>query len=816
MPEEKIRVLYDALSPEYDLGDFETFSQKLQDPAKRRSFYDEISKSYNLGDFETFSQKVGGGPWEKYRAAGPWEKYQQIPADIGLVDALQQRIMNEGVLTQKFPGNPAARVAQSALNIPGILDNVVSSFLPPATGKPDLTVNQAIAQDQQISDTKLAEWLGIEPNQLAGDPGANDPAQRQAHSLLTPAERVKIAEGTLTDQEKTAIRQRTTAAFDDTVPQTAEEKSRALKGLVNLTASPGNYVSIGAAAAGVLKLAERFGKGSKIVRAGLEALPEAERLQTEKLLNERAPVSPSAGTSQQAKTPPLSTIDNQGVLTPKNPSNAGQNTSKLLNENNALTAGASKQEPGSVKPSPLNDGNNQSITNTTPDPGSAIAPDNVLTTVTAGSAPEIVTPAAPKPAAAGLVPDGAKIFIRKYFKSGGNKPDVVKREAERLKGRVSARIRLAKLRTNELHRLVKKSGAPFKELNSPDGLKLMDAYLKREPSANFDDLPAEVKTALDNMRTDIDALSRELMRSPLVGEKLALTIEENLGTYATRVYRKFLDPGYKPSKESLAKAHQLFSHVLPSELVGELPNLNYISRRSKLSGAGFETVSDIAAATPDRLMQTINTRGYTAEMAAADIAAAKTLAKQLPERVRGRVDFLLNKDLDQQFFNTGTALGRVNRSTLKERKQVGEVIRELYGEVKDPFVNYNISTSKMISMLENRRFLDQMQDFNKALPDGDPQKFFYKTPFTGDQGSYSVKIAAEGNKALEPLDGLYTTKAIADEFTDFAKSKDISTLQRIYATLNSTAKYTKTVLSPTRGSFGIRVKSSHIWTSGSM
>ena len=58
----KRKVLYDQLSKDYDLGDFESFSTKLDDDNKRKAFYDAVSKDYDLGDYETFSGKIAVKP----------------------------------------------------------------------------------------------------------------------------------------------------------------------------------------------------------------------------------------------------------------------------------------------------------------------------------------------------------------------------------------------------------------------------------------------------------------------------------------------------------------------------------------------------------------------------------------------------------------------------------------------------------------------------------------------------------------------------------------------------------------------------------
>lgn len=57
MPD-KIKILYDAVSKDYNVGSFEDFQTKLQDDVKRKVFYDGVSSEFELGDFNTFSSKV--------------------------------------------------------------------------------------------------------------------------------------------------------------------------------------------------------------------------------------------------------------------------------------------------------------------------------------------------------------------------------------------------------------------------------------------------------------------------------------------------------------------------------------------------------------------------------------------------------------------------------------------------------------------------------------------------------------------------------------------------------------------------------------
>lgn len=58
MAKQRVDLLYEAASQEYDLGTRDEFVSKLQDPNKRKALYDAIGEQYQLGTFDEFSSKV--------------------------------------------------------------------------------------------------------------------------------------------------------------------------------------------------------------------------------------------------------------------------------------------------------------------------------------------------------------------------------------------------------------------------------------------------------------------------------------------------------------------------------------------------------------------------------------------------------------------------------------------------------------------------------------------------------------------------------------------------------------------------------------
>jgi hypothetical protein len=57
---DKIKVLFDAVSSDYEIGTIDEFKTKMQDPEKRKAFYTGIGKEYDLGEnLDVFESKLG-------------------------------------------------------------------------------------------------------------------------------------------------------------------------------------------------------------------------------------------------------------------------------------------------------------------------------------------------------------------------------------------------------------------------------------------------------------------------------------------------------------------------------------------------------------------------------------------------------------------------------------------------------------------------------------------------------------------------------------------------------------------------------------
>lgn len=147
---EKRKILYNAISSDYDVGTFEDFDQRIDDPNKRKLLYNTISNDYELGSYDEFnkslmSEKIKDkvlemidSPQAEARAINP-EGYQYPPAGIfDPVDAPASSTEVEKIL--KYEEDPTALgelkggLASSALravgNVGGSFFNMLGTITP--------------------------------------------------------------------------------------------------------------------------------------------------------------------------------------------------------------------------------------------------------------------------------------------------------------------------------------------------------------------------------------------------------------------------------------------------------------------------------------------------------------------------------------------------------------------------------------------------------------------------------------------------------------------------------------------------------------
>lgn len=277
----------------------------------------------------------------------------------------------------------------------------------------------------------------------------------------------------------------------------------------------------------------------------------------------------------------------------------------------------------------------------------------------------------------------------------------------------------------------------------------------RPPFAAYTKVGPEVIAAVVQFRRHIDKLSKQLRDSGMVDGDLDAAFEANEGVYVKREYQAFKDANWESKVPADVQAR--FKNWLREQFMNAPEN------------AG-KTISD---AELDARMRSALVDGKAAENPMEQISALRILAKDI--------------------------------SVLRHKKDIPEPVRALWGEIKDPLVNYVNSVGKIAHLLTTHNFMTRVakEGYGTFLFDKDNLAAFAER-FPGSEGA--VKLVDTGNlkgaalDPFEPLAGYYTTKEIKQAMQAMFTKETTSALASMYFKWLGAAKYAKTALSlPTHG-----------------
>lgn len=280
---------------------------------------------------------------------------------------------------------------------------------------------------------------------------------------------------------------------------------------------------------------------------------------------------------------------------------------------------------------------------------------------------------------------------------------------------------------------------------------------------------------LAKMRSIVDGLSTELIDSGMIDDSLKATIGQNLGFYLTRSYRVHDDGDWrhKVSEDHAvwAKARRRLVKVFRNQHREE--SIELAKAKAKLESGK-------------------NNKFYTKK-----VKRHEDKINQLEEMMESeeKLDAVLDgmlKDQSEHFSHAGVAkkskLGAKDFGIFKARKDIPSEFRALFGEYQDPMINFSKSIFKMVHLLENHRFL------NDVRTAGQGKWLFEESQIPNKK--YNNRIAAESSSVMAPLNGVYTTEEIKTAFEEFNKSDPYPAFFRHFIRLGTVAKYSKTILSP--------------------
>jgi hypothetical protein len=265
-----------------------------------------------------------------------------------------------------------------------------------------------------------------------------------------------------------------------------------------------------------------------------------------------------------------------------------------------------------------------------------------------------------------------------------------------------------------------------------------DAYIRDKAAV----LPLELKKIADSMRAHIDSISRELISNGLIDENLAERVIDNLGSYLNRSYKIYDRKNWKKEIEKEVKQKAI----------------NFLK---------------------------IQLRPIAEEQAKKD---NRDVEDTLNDLAKSRVEkYLSQQEEDMTLFSSGGKLGSKNLSTLKAREEIPVEIRMLMGEYTDPGQNYARTILKMSALAANHQFLNEVKKAGTGV-------FLFDKNDSKTPEGYNYEIAAEGSETMNPLNGMYTSKELKEEFEK--QSSQLSEFWKFYMNILSRVKWGKTIMSP--------------------
>lgn len=346
--------------------------------------------------------------------------------------------------------------------------------------------------------------------------------------------------------------------------------------------------------------------------------------------------------------------------------------------------------------------------------------------------PGPTTPQGPVQMATGIpISKATRRWFQQNFTSKGeaNKPMVD--AAFRRDGRIRGHVKEASQNSIDLEKAVRKEyGIPFRS-QIPDTISQNLNEALADPAV-MATLPQSVAVPLTQMRDHIDAISQVVASLPDIGPELQLSIQQNLGKYVTRTYKKFGQNPQAWMEKALADP-QIMSDF----------------------AADVRTTSPNA--TDDEIYQ---------------------LAQILLQRNTA--------SLGDVGFPAGAAT-RKYTDVLKSRKDLSKAVRQLYGENTDAFTNYAETIGKLASLTAHRQFVDEV--LQAGLQQG------FVSPVNQPAPGHTKEVNHQQIRQLKPLEGYVMPEELADSLNSAYTISKPGWGLRMALKLSGAAKASATVLS---------------------
>lgn len=359
-------------------------------------------------------------------------------------------------------------------------------------------------------------------------------------------------------------------------------------------------------------------------------------------------------------------------------------------------------------------------------------------------------------------------FLKRNFTSAGDVPESVFDRKIQEDGWVRSHQKAGENLIRDFRRAAREAyGGKTAPNMTEEQTRELDAALKGE--IPLEQVPQPLRQPITQMRTHIDILSQKMVREGVVKGDMAAKVTDNLGVYATRSYRVFDDPKW--------------AKQVPEDVRNKAKAL----LRQEYRGMIAEEWAQRAGVSQEEALQAIQAPGTEANQYRED-------------RLEGVIAHLLyeGKAADSPIaLISQSKLGSKDLSILKKRKDIAPEIRALWGEHRDPMVNYVKSVEKMSHLISNHKLLRDMRQLGLG-------QFFFTEPIVRDGQEYKTRVATEESETLWPLNvdergeasAIYTTPEIKQALEEAVDPVRTGPILSSYMKLIAATKFAKTVASP--------------------
>lgn len=293
---------------------------------------------------------------------------------------------------------------------------------------------------------------------------------------------------------------------------------------------------------------------------------------------------------------------------------------------------------------------------------------------------------------------------------------------------------------------------------------------------------------LTEFRGELNRLGREIAADPNSSEDLKAAISHERGLWMHRSYRLHSDPKwYKRVKDRHPDLAPVIAEA-ETFVRGEL--LERYTRRLLAANRDARALANKEGTEPPEILK----------RADAEVQAADQLDSE-PNAIEAEFDTLLDYGRAKQSGISGQSTNSTSvPAILRNRKDVPDPIRALWGEHTDPRINGVKSLLAASQRVANKNFLYDFVDMGAYQEGSAPGSYFLVTKEQKvklpDTSGWEPIVSEKDDNEASPLAGLYGPPEVRDAINELFDPKSRDRLMKIAATWTAYSMSSKTVLSP--------------------